>query len=80
MFASFAGGQFYIAKLACKQRTSNICLPTSKNVFDSVLADVQNAEQEMFEKFGGGKTSASKDRLFKLSNVRQTMLVSIARP
>ena len=53
-----------MAKLACKQRTSNICLLTSKNVFDSVLADIQNAKQEMFEKFGGGETSASKDRLF----------------
>ena len=69
-----------MAKLACKQRISNICLPTSKNVFDSVLADIQNAEQEMFEKFGGGEMSASKDRLFKLSHVKQTMLVSIARP
>ena len=44
-----------MAKLACKQRTSNICLLTNKNVFDSVLADIQNAEQEMFEKFGGGE-------------------------
>ena len=69
-----------MAKLACKQRTSNICLPTSKNVFDSMLADIQNAKQEMFEKFGGGETSASKDRLFKLCQVRQTMLVSIVRP
>ena len=69
-----------MAKLACKQRISNIWLLTSKNVFDSVLADIQNAEQEMFEKFGGGETSASKDRLFKLCHVRQTMLVSIARP
>ena len=59
LFASFAGSQCYMAKLACKQRTSNICLSTSKNVFDSVLADIQNAEQEMFKKFGGGKTSAS---------------------
>ena len=33
-----------MAKLACKQRTSNICLSTSKDVFDSVLADIQNAE------------------------------------
>ena len=80
MFASFAGNQCYMAKLACRQRTSNICLSTSKNVFDSVLADIQNAEQEMSEKFGGAETSASKDRLFKLCHVRQTMLVSIARP
>ena len=79
-FANFAGSQCCMAKLACKQKTSNICLSTSKNVFDSVLADIQNAEQEMFEKFGGGVTSASKDRLFKLCHVRQTMLVSIARP
>ena len=78
--ACFAGSQCYIAKLTCKQRTSNICLSTSKNAFDSVLADIQNAEQEMFENFGGGETSASKDRLFKLCHVRQTMLVSIARP
>ena len=34
------------------KRTSNICLLTSKNVFDSVLVNIQNAEQEMFEKFG----------------------------
>ena len=60
-----------MAKLACKQRTSNICLPASKNVFDSVPADIQNAEQEMFEKSGGGKTSGSKDRLFKLPHVRE---------
>ena len=73
LFASFTGSQFYMAKLACKQRRSNICLPTSKNVFDSVLVNVQNAEQEMFEKFGGGKTSASKDMLFTLSHVRQTL-------
>ena len=36
-FASFAGSQCYMAKLACKQRTSNICLSTSKNVFDQCL-------------------------------------------
>ena len=64
---------------ASKEQTT-FCLSTSKNVFDSVLADIQNAEQEMFEKFGGGETSASKDRLFKLCHVRQTMLVNIARP
>ena len=34
LFASFASIQIYMAKLASKQRTSNICLPTSKNVFD----------------------------------------------
>ena len=79
-FANFASSQCYMAKLACKQRNSNICLSTSKNVFDSVLADIQNPEQEMFEKFSGGETSASKDRLFKLCHVRQTMFVSIARP
>ena len=55
LFASFTSSQLYIAKLARKQRTSNICLLTSKNVFDSVLVNIQNAEQEMFEKFGGGK-------------------------
>ena len=55
LFASFTGSQFYMAKLACKQRRSNICLLTSKNVFDSVLVNIQNAEREMFEKFGGGK-------------------------
>ena len=51
-----------MAKLASKHRTSNICFPTSKNVFDlnqSELADVQNvlAKHEMCEKFGGGETS-----------------------
>ena len=46
------------ATFACRQ---------AKMLFDSVLADIQNAEQEMFEKFGGGETSASKNRLFKLS-------------
>ena len=34
LFASFARSQIYIAKLASKQRTSNICLLTGKNVFD----------------------------------------------
>ena len=34
LFASFASSQIYMAKLASKHRTSNICLPTSKNVFD----------------------------------------------
>ena len=52
-----------MAKLECKQRRSNISLPTSKNVLDSVLVNVKNAEQGMFEKFGGGETSAIKDRL-----------------
>ena len=55
-------------------------LVDKQKCFCLVLADIQNAEQEMFEKFGGGETSASKDRLFKLCHVRQTMLVSIARP
>ena len=63
LFARFTGSQFYMAKLECKQRTSNTCLPTSKNVFDSVLVNIKNAEQGMFEKFGGGETSAIKDRL-----------------
>ena len=72
-----------MAKLASKHRTSNLCSPTSKHVFDSFSpADVQNvlAEHEMFEKFGGGETSKSKDRLLRLAHVRQTMLVSFARP
>ena len=54
-----------MAKLASKHRTSNICLPTSKNVFDPaesktfMLAHVQNvlAKHEMFEEIGGGETN-----------------------
>ena len=43
-----------MAKLASMHRTSNICLPTSKNVFD---LNHLLAKHEMFEKFGGGETS-----------------------
>ena len=53
-----------MAKLASKHRTSNICLLTTKNVFDLnekhfCLPTCKNvlAEYEMFDKFGGGKMS-----------------------
>ena len=55
---------------ASKEQATLVCLPTSKTVFDSVLVNIKNAEQEMFEKFSGGETSAIKDRLF---HVRQTL-------
>ena len=55
-----------MAKLASKHRTRNVCLPTSKNVFD--------LNHEMFENFGGGETSKQGQA------VGQTMLVSFARP
>ena len=60
--ASFGVSQIYKAKLTSKHKTSNICLPTSKNVFDLnekhfLLADVQNVLVNMFEKLGGGETS-----------------------
>ena len=55
LLASFTSNQLCMAKLASKHRTSNICLPTSKNVFDLnqklfLLAHVQNvlAKHEMF--------------------------------
>ena len=66
-----------MAKLASKHRTSNICLPTGKNVFD--LNQNVLAEHEMFEKIGGGETS-KQGQSVELSHVRQTMLVSFSRP
>ena len=66
LFASFTWPNWN----ASKEQATLVCLPTSKNVFDSVLVNIKNAEQEMFEKFCGGETSAIKDRL---SHVRQTL-------
>ena len=70
LFASFAGSQICMAKLASKHRTSNICLPTCKMCLPNMkcLTNLVVAKR------------ASKDRLLKLSHVRQTMLVSFARP
>ena len=86
MFASFASSQICMAKLASKHRTSNICLPTSKNVFDlnqkhfclpsckMCLPSMKCLKNLVVAK------RASKDMLFKLFHVRQALLVSFARP
>ena len=62
-----------MAKLASMHRRTNICLPTSKDVFDlnqkHLLADMQNVldEHEMFEKFGGGETSKQRQAVETIS-------------
>ena len=84
--ASFASCQICMTKLARKHRTSNICLLTSKNVFDPnqkhfcfptckmCFPNMKCLKNLMVAK------QASKDRLLKLSHVRQTVLVSFVRP
>ena len=86
LLASFASNQLCMAKLASKHRTSNICLPTSKNLFDLnqkhfclpkcklCLPNMKCLKKMVVAK------RASKDRKLWLSHVRQTMLVSFARP
>ena len=76
LFASFDGSQICMVKLASMHRTTNICLNQKH-----LLADVQNvlAEMKCLKNLVVAKR-ASKDRLLKLSHVRQTMSVSFARP
>ena len=75
-----------MAKLAIKHKTSNICLPTSKKVFDlnqkhfclptckMCLPNMKCLKNLVVAK------RESNERLLKLSHVRQTMLVSLVRP
>ena len=75
-----------MAKLASKHGTSNICLPTSKNVFDLnhkhfclPTCKMCLPNMKCLTKLVVAKR-ASKDRKLWFSHVRQTMLVSFARP
>ena len=86
LLASFASNQLCMAKLASKHRTSNICLPTSKNVFDLnqkhfclPTCKMCLPNMKCLKKLVAAKR-ASKDRKLKVSHVRQTMLVSFTRP
>ena len=86
LFASFASSQICMAKLASKQRTGSVCLSTSKNVFDlnqkhfcSPTCKMCLPNMKCLTNLVVAKRT-SKDRLLKLSHVRQRMLVSFARP